>query len=88
MKSQKMKAKRAMSNLGKFAILLLLVTLLSGCGTTPGLINTGSLCKDWRIVRPTAKEIGKLSGTTNKMILDNNEARQVWGCKKLENEAA
>lgn len=66
----------------------MLAMLASGCSTTPALINADALCKDWRVIQPSKKDIERMSDDTGKMILDNNEARVIWGCKKLRNEAA
>jgi hypothetical protein len=77
-----------MRRLAKFAAPILSLVLLPGCAsyTVPALIDTGALCKDWRVIKPSKTDI--LTDKTAKDILDSNEARhRVYGCSRLENEA-
>ena len=72
----------------KSAIALSLMTLLSACSQSmdiPLLLQTDKLCQDFKVVRPVKGD--KLTPETAKTILGNNEARVVYGCKKLDNEA-
>ena len=78
-----------MRRLAKFAALTLSLALLPGCAsyTVPALIDTGALCKDWRVIKPSKAD--SITNKTAKDILDSNEARhRVYGCSRLENEAA
>lgn len=52
----------------------------------PALVNAQALCKDWRVYKP--KPGDKLTAKSAAELLASNESRPVWGCKKLENEAA
>lgn len=55
----------------------------------PALIDMAALCSDWRVVKPTNKELNSMSEKTGKDILDNNDTRhEVYGCAKQENQAA
>lgn len=51
----------------------------------PLLLQTDKLCQDFKVVRPSKGD--QLTPETAKTILGNNEARVVYGCKKLDNEA-
>ena len=72
----------------KSAIALSLAMLLSACSQSmdiPLLLQTDKICQDFKVIRPTKAD--KISAETAKTILGNNEARVVYGCKKLSNEA-
>jgi hypothetical protein len=74
--------------LGRSAIALSLAMLLSACSQSMDiqlLLQTDKICQDFKVIRPTKAD--KISAETAKTILGNNEARVVYGCKKLENEA-
>lgn len=45
-----------------------------------------SLCRDWTVYRPAKGD--KLTKESAKQLLGSNKARVIWGCKRLENEAA
>ena len=78
----------ARTKFAKSAIALSLATLLAGCSQSmdiPLLLQTDKLCEDFKVVRPTKAD--KISAETAKTILGNNEARVVYGCSKLSNEA-
>lgn len=65
----------------------MLLALGSGCaGTTPTLIQTSALCRDWQVYRPAKGD--KLTPRSAAVLLGNNEARVVYGCAKKENQAA
>ena len=73
----------------KFAAATLCLVLLSGCAanTAPALIDLAALCRDWQVVKVNKGD--KISDSTSKTILDNNDTRhKVYHCKKHENEAA
>lgn len=50
------------------------------------VIDTQSLCKDWRAYRPVKGD--KLTNQSAEQLLENNEARKVYGCHPLEPRAA
>ena len=52
----------------------------------PQLVTAENLCQDWRVYKPRKGD--KLTKQSAYELLGNNEARVLWGCKKLENEAA
>ena len=59
----------------------------SGCATnTPILIETARLCEAWTVYKPRKGD--SLSPKSAAQMLANNEARIVYGCKKLAEEAA
>ena len=62
--------------------------LASACSPSlPAIIQTELLCKDWQVIRPSAADIKAMSEKTAVEILANNEARTIYGCARLENEA-
>ena len=78
----------APTKFAKSAAIFGLLTLLAGCSQSmdiPLLLQTDRLCQDFKVVRPVKGD--KLTPETAKTILGNNEARVVYGCKKLDNEA-
>jgi len=55
----------------------------AGCAKNiPLITDTESLCKDWRAYRPVKGD--KLTNQSAEQLLENNEARKVWGCHPLE----
>jgi hypothetical protein len=52
----------------------------------PTLIETAKLCEAWTVYKPRKGDL--LSAKSAAQLLANNEARIVYGCKRLENEAA
>ena len=71
----------------KFAAISALALLGSGCAQNmPTLIETAKLCEAWTVYKPRKGDL--LSAKSAAQLLANNEARIVYGCKRLENEAA
>ena len=76
-----------MHKFAKFVAVSSLIALCSGCsGNMPNLVNAEELCADWGVFKPRKGD--RLTPESAAELLANNEARVVWGCKKLENEAA
>lgn len=76
-----------MNRFAKFAVLLLLPVLGTGCAkSTVLLIETQALCRDWTVYKPAKGD--KLTDESAEQLLESNLAREVWGCSKHENEAA
>jgi hypothetical protein len=76
-----------MPRFAKSVTALILLLLCSGCAQSiPTLIQTDALCRDWKVYKPAKSD--KLSNKSARTLLLNNEARVVYGCKKLANEAA
>ena len=76
-----------MPRYAKFASVLIATMLGTGCaGTTPRLIETSLLCQHWTVQQ--VRKGDKLSDESAEEALERNEARVIWGCKRLENEAS
>lgn len=72
-----------MRKFAKFAGVLTLALLGSGCaGSMPTVTDATALCADWRAYRPIRGD--KLTNDSAKALLENNEARKIWGCHPLE----
>lgn len=76
----------AMNKFVKFAIILSVMALGSGCsGNMPIVTDQNSLCKDWGPYLPRTGD--KLTDESAEELLENNEARVVWGCDRFERRA-
>jgi hypothetical protein len=85
--SKRSRRNDAMKTFVKFAVLSLVLGLGTGCAkNTVQLIETQSLCQDWQVYRPRKGD--KLTDKSAEQLLENNEARVVWGCERLDNTAA
>lgn len=68
-----------MPKLARNVLLCLLALLASGCSQNlPAIVDTGAMCRDWRTIKPTSREIKSIGDETAKQILDNNLSRDVW----------
>ena len=68
-------------------MILLLPVLGTGCAkSTVALIETQSLCQSWRVYKPRKGD--KLTNESAEELLENNEARVVWGCERHDNVAS
>lgn len=57
-----------------------MTVLGSGCaGNTVRVIDTAALCQDWREFRPVKGD--RLTDQSAEVLIENNEARRVWGCE-------
>jgi hypothetical protein len=77
----------AIKKCARSAVISALALLGSGCAQNmPTLIETAKLCEAWTVYKPRKGDL--LSAKSAAQLLANNEARIVYGCKRLENEAA
>jgi len=52
----------------------------------PLITDTEAVCRDWPPI--LMRKGDRLTDKTAKTVLESNEARQVWGCKARDREAA
>lgn len=59
--------------------------IVSGCSHAPMLVTADELCKDWRNMTVSKKDV--LTQETAEQIEASNLSRVNWGCKLGENRA-
>ena len=76
-----------MRRFARLGAVCLLAALGSGCSKNMvTLVETQALCQDWRVYKPRKGD--RLTDESAEELLENNLAREVWGCAKHDNTVA